>query len=252
MSTSPSHAELAETPFLYVHPGRAELLERPGYVLFASSAYAHACRVRLDATSVGTAVEDARGIAREKGLSSVMWWVGDTATPADLGVRLLAYGLEVAERATAVVLDRQPSGSPSLDARPASSFQEFAQAQELDWDVVGIAAERREKLRAELRGSWEREGRYGRTFVVVDGGEVISVGRSRYGVDAVFLSGGSTAESARRRGAYTALVHARWRDAVARGTPLLVTQASPLSAPILLRLGFTAVGAVDVYADRFR
>lgn len=251
MSTSPSYAELAETPFLYVHAGRAQLLERPGYVLFASSAYAHACRFRLDAATVGTAVEDAREIAREKGASSVMWWVGDTATPADLGERLLGYGLTVAERATAVVLDRPPAGTPALDARPASSFQEFTQAQELDWDVVGVAEKRRAKLREALRGSWEREGRYGRTFVVVDRGEVISVGRSRYGADAVFLSGGSTAEPARRRGAYTALVHARWHDAVARGTPLLVTQASPLSAPILLGLGFTAVGAVDVYADRF-
>src|SRR5206468_8394543 len=39
-----------------------------------------------------------------------------------------------------------------------------------------------------------------------------------------------------------ALVKARWDDAVARGTPLLVTHAGALSRPILGRLGFSRSG----------
>ena len=56
------------------------------------------------------------------------------------------------------------------------------------------------------------------------------------------LIGGSTAEWARGRGVYRALVHARWQYAVQRGTPALVTHAMPkTSYPILRRLGFDEV-----------
>jgi len=58
----------------------------------------------------------------------------------------------------------------------------------------------------------------------------------------VFLIAGSAAPWARSRGLYRALVRARWDDAVARGTPALVTQANPdTSYPILKRLGFEDV-----------
>jgi hypothetical protein len=58
----------------------------------------------------------------------------------------------------------------------------------------------------------------------------------------VFLIGGCTAEWARGRGLYRALVRARWDDAVRRGTPALVTHAKPdTSLPILERLGFVEV-----------
>jgi predicted GNAT superfamily acetyltransferase len=58
----------------------------------------------------------------------------------------------------------------------------------------------------------------------------------------VFLIGGAVARWARGRGLYRALVRARWDDAVARGTPTLVTQANPAtSSPILRRLGFEQV-----------
>jgi predicted acetyltransferase len=57
----------------------------------------------------------------------------------------------------------------------------------------------------------------------------------------VLLSGGATAPWARGRGAYRALVRARWEDAAARGTPTLAVQAGSMSAPILRRLGFEKV-----------
>ena len=58
----------------------------------------------------------------------------------------------------------------------------------------------------------------------------------------VFLIAGATAPWARGHGLYRALVRARWDDAVARGTPALVTQANPdTSYPILKRLGFEDV-----------
>jgi len=43
----------------------------------------------------------------------------------------------------------------------------------------------------------------------------------------------SPSAHARGRGAYRALVAARWADAVERGTPALVTQAGAMSKPML-------------------
>jgi GNAT superfamily N-acetyltransferase len=67
----------------------------------------------------------------------------------------------------------------------------------------------------------------------------------------VTLFGGSTLPEARGRGAYRALVAARWDDAVARGTPALVTQASPMSRPILAQLGFEEVCKIRILLDAF-
>ena len=57
--------------------------------------------------------------------------------------------------------------------------------------------------------------------------------------------------TARGRGAYRALVAARWADAVAAGTPLLVTQAGKMSRPILRRLGFREVCEIWMLVDDF-
>jgi len=79
--------------------------------------------------------------------------------------------------------------------------------------------------------------------------------RSRSGTQDKPRPGSSRSPGERRfrkvaaRGAYRALVRARWDDAVAAGTPVLVTQASGLSRPILERLGFRAVGPVVELID---
>jgi hypothetical protein len=71
-----------------------------------------------------------------------------------------------------------------------------------------------------------------------------------YSDHGVFLIAGAVAEWARRRGVYTALVRARWDDAVARGTPCLVTEALPgTSYPILKRLGFEDVATIRRLED---
>jgi predicted acetyltransferase len=82
-------------------------------------------------------------------------------------------------------------------------------------------------------------------------GRIVGAGTSTYLSRGVTLNGGSVAPDARGRGAYRALVRARWDDAVERGTPVLVTQAGRMSAPILLRLGFEEATRIHVLIDRF-
>ena len=82
-------------------------------------------------------------------------------------------------------------------------------------------------------------------------GEPVARGSASFSEHGVTLFGGSTLPEARGRGAYRALVAARWEDAVARGTPVLVTQASPMSRPILAQLGFREVCEIRILLDVF-
>ena len=65
----------------------------------------------------------------------------------------------------------------------------------------------------------------------------------------VYLAGGATLPDYRGRGAYRALVRARWDAAVERGTPVLTVGAGEMSRPILERLGFSIVGWEDCLLD---
>jgi hypothetical protein len=63
------------------------------------------------------------------------------------------------------------------------------------------------------------------------------------------MVGGGVLAHARGRGVYRALVHARWVDAVAAGTPALTVQAGAMSRPILERLGFQIVAELEILLD---
>ena len=63
------------------------------------------------------------------------------------------------------------------------------------------------------------------------------------------LASAATLPDHRGRGAYRALVHARWQDAVRRGTPALAIQAGANSRPILERLGFQTICTLHALTD---
>jgi len=82
-------------------------------------------------------------------------------------------------------------------------------------------------------------------------GEIISAGTAAPVSEGLLLYGGATAPHARGRGGYRALLHARWDEAVARGTPALITQGGSMSRPILERAGFEPVGHIHILLDEF-
>ena len=88
-----------------------------------------------------------------------------------------------------------------------------------------------------------------RYLAYVDG-DPVAQATAAFSEHGVTLFGGATLPAARGRGAYRALVAARWEDAVARGTPVLVTQAGAQSRPILARLGFREVCEIHALIDR--
>jgi GNAT superfamily N-acetyltransferase len=60
----------------------------------------------------------------------------------------------------------------------------------------------------------------------------------------LFLTGGVTLPEARGRGAYRALVRARWDEAARLGTPTLVVHAEEASRRVLERIGFRRIAAI--------
>ena len=245
----PALVELAEDAGAHapLWPGVDRVVD-PRFCLFWGESPSFVQRLRLAGESLEQAVEDVRALVRAKGRTRALWWVGTTSEPGDLAERLAALGLEEQpERIVAAVLDREPTEAPAVATREVRSLDDYLTALRIEHDVLDVAPARREQALEDARCRWEEVGRSPmRHFLAELDGRPVAMARGAFGDEAVFLMGGATLAEARGRGAYAALVVARWR--AGGGRPLAV-QAAPASLPILERLGFRRVGEIRVLAD---
>ncbi len=245
--------ELAEEPGLWIAGDPAsETIVGEGYCVVTWGRRASVERIRLG--DVEQAVTEVRALARDRGIGEVTWWAGDRSTPTGLADRLLACGLvpddEVPEL-TSLTIDPRPGGESRVDVRRVTSFDDYLRAVELDWTVWRVPEEVRAERRAQATEHWERivaDGRVGHYLALIDG-ELVGFGRAVFTPLAAILMGGATLPSARGRGVYTSLVHARWDEAVERGTPRIAVSAGAMSTPILVKLGFEPIGRVLLLTD---
>lgn len=212
--------------------------------------------VRVAGNEVESLVAEVRaGVPTGK---QAAWWVGPSAEPPDLLERLEALGLiDPRDRAgllhALACAQAPPPGPEGIEIRLVETFEDHLTATEVMWDAFGKKAEQRDRERPHLRTSFEAMQSAGvpGTFLAFHEGRPAGVGRSVYSPRGVFLIAGSVVPEARGHGLYRALVRARWDDAVARGTPALVTEAMPgTSLPILLGLGFEEVCLMRRLEDR--
>jgi hypothetical protein len=204
-------------------------------------------RFRLRADEVEEVRAEIHEHLRRRGRTGCSWEVGTHATPDDLVERLHALGLvddDPTPLAVGMVLTEPPAQAASeVEVRRAES------------DADRLAAARIAAIAFGGPVPTEPPPPSGDpdnvVYVAYLDGEPVARGSASFGEHAVTLFGGSTLPEARGRGAYRALVAARWEDAVARGTPALVTQASPMSRPILGSLGFREVCEIRILVDRF-
>lgn len=210
-------------------------------------------RLRLTQGTIDSTLEEVHALLRERGRSACTWEVGNSATPSDLADQLRARGL-VDDRdpdAVGMVLTEPPPAShEGIEAREARDFAEFRAAHRVAEEAFGGDVGMDDE---QLRARYEEKVATGgwKTFVALVDGEIVASASSTYVEGAVTLNGGAVLPQARGRGAYRALVAARWADAVERGTPALVTQAGAMSKPILERLGFRAVAEITILLDEF-
>ncbi len=210
-------------------------------------------RLRLTRETIDSTLDEVHGLLRDRGRSACTWEVGNSATPPDLADQLRARGL-VNDRdpyvAGMVLSDPPPTVSEDIEAREVRSFAEFKAAQGVAEEAFGGGVGMdEEQLRARYDERLDTGG--SKTFVALLGGKIVGSASSTYVDGAVTLNGGAVLPHARGRGAYRALVAARWADAVERGTPALVTQAGAMSKPILERLGFRQVAEITILLDEF-
>ena len=220
------------------------LNERYSVLLGPTPHFTSVQRLRLE--NVEADVAEIRALVAEHDHRGTVWWIGASTTPPDLYERLLELGAEVprdrVSELTAMASGVEPEPSPvGVEARPVASFEEFAAGSAIQWEAFGTPPERRSPETEGLRAIWEDMSPDVVPFLAFVEGRAAGYALGVYCPRGCLLVGGSTLPDARGRGAYRALVRARWDEAVRRGTPALVTQAAPTSEPILRRLGFQAV-----------
>jgi GNAT superfamily N-acetyltransferase len=175
------------------------------------------------------------------------WKVYDHDTPADLQARLTAHGFEPGEAEAIVALDlveapvvlRQPVSHDIRRIEDPAGIDEVIAVQGQVWDEDEFPGWVAENLRRELLEHGEQIAIY---VAYVDGTPASSAW-VRFHPPGPFASlwGGSTVSGHRRRGLYTALVATRAQEARRRGMRFLTVDASPMSLPILEKLGFRCI-----------
>jgi hypothetical protein len=241
MSTTPA-AELidfaeAAGPFMEPAPGRLlRVTERFTLAGEVGHTWAAVERIRLQGDAIAEAVADVDAFMREAGNARASWWLTERSTPGDLEERLLAAGCRRDESDylhAALVLTREPPAVDGIEARRIETFAEFVESRRLQRGVFGSESV------ADFEAEWEQLP--DPVYAAWIDGRMACVGRAVFTRVGGYLMGGATAEWARGRGAYRAVVRARWDEAVRRGTPALAVGAGPMSRPILERLGFEQV-----------
>lgn len=247
--------ELAEYPNSYgpLGPGD-ERLETGRFTLCmgADAGSNTVQRQRFSAEEVDEVLEEARSLLRSRGRYKTQWEIGSHAEPRSLPDLLLKRGLKQDRDpyAVALVLKSEPPPGPAgITARRIETFDEFVAANHVQAQGFGMSPGEELDDRETLMQRWRQSPNLMHAAWL--DGVMVSAGISAPTPHGILLYGGATLPSARGRGAYRALIRARWDEAAALGTPALFTQAGSMSRPILQRIGFEAVGHVHMLLDEF-
>jgi ribosomal protein S18 acetylase RimI-like enzyme len=250
----PTPEELAEHTEAYMLARPSfETIWRPDllYIAGPRTANVHP-RPHLDAVA---AVAWTREESRRREHREIEWWVGWSVNASELGDRLCDQGLvrnADPSSLTGMTCDAAPPAAPEIVVRPVESAEDYLAAVAVDWEVWELSdKERAERRELEIERFDEiKASRVVHHFSAILEGRRVGFARAIDMVGGVALWGGAVLPAARRRGVYRALVRARWEHAVARGTPLLVVQAGPMSTPVLHGLGFESHGEIQLHVDR--
>lgn len=237
--------ELAENPNTYqqLRPGH-ERIVADRYVLWLGKgdhpAFTVAQRFRFDGEEIDEVRDEIHGHLRARGRSACSWEVGSSATPADLVERLLELGLVDDDEPLRVgmALEVAPPAVPGVVVRRAESEADRRLAARTAADAFGTPY---------VQPPPPAPGTV--VYLVDLDGEAVGRATGAFSEHGVTLLGAVVVPEARGRGAYRPLVRARWDDAVARRTPLAVTDAGSQLRPILAQLGFRELCTIRALVD---
>jgi hypothetical protein len=214
-------------------------------------------RLRLSECDVDRTVDEVRAIYAREGRTQITWEVSDASTPGDLLTRVEKMGMtpDADPVVVGVAMSRElpgAAGSTSLTVRPVTTLQDFAAAEEVYNSAFGMegAVADDAELAARYEAFFATPGF--RRYVASDGGRVVAAADAASLRGTAILCTAATLPDARGKGAFRALVRARWLDAVKAGEPTLVAQAAPMSRPIFKKMGFDEIVKIHVFVDEFR
>ena len=231
-------ARREETPFVVRHVGAPGA---PSWVIYS----------RLDGADVDAVI--AGEIAHFRALGQPFEWKHfDHDRPADLPERLVAAGFERAEDEQLLVLHLGAEGLPEGLNEPIASTVRDGGVELID-DAVRIAEvvwpEHAAWLRTSLATELMEAPAHTRLFASYQDGRPVAAAWTRRTPGSPFLGlfGGATLPEARGRGHYRALVAARARHARKIGAEVLWVDAGPMSAAVLMRLGFVRLAVTTPF-----
>jgi hypothetical protein len=263
MTPEPLPGELrafAEDPgaFVAIGPDEERILTDRYSVTFTPGEHfwsASVQRLRFGVDEVAGGVAEIRGLMADRGRTAAAWTAGPSATPEDLRDLLLVTGMksESGQGSLILVLTEPPHvRSSPFDVRLVTSYEDHVAAIEVaNQGFVFPGEDALDELRrARASFASERAGGHSVRLLAVDRGRPVAAGRAWLSPLGLYLGGGATIPSDRRRGAMSALVARAWEEAVDCGTPALVTFGGTMAAAGLQRIGFRAVGRVWHLVDR--
>ena len=156
-------------------------------------------------------------------------------------------------RYAAMIMTRPPAppADPTISARRVETLEEVVTGLRIDAAATGVPDAELDAMLRAAPALYQAERSDGQlTFLAFDGtGRAIGVATAMLSPLGLELAAAATLPDHRGQGAYRALVHARWVEAVRRGTPALAVQAGENSRPILERLGFQTIGTLHAVTD---
>lgn len=214
----------------------------------------------LTEMDLDAAIDEARTLVREHGREMLVWqtgpdhpWLADALARRGLRNEDSA-GFESVENAMALLGPPAGDGGEDVEVDLVESFDAFADSTRIESAAFDLPPDGQAKLEAELE---ERFAEYItpasplRRWNARLEQRVVGTATAVLGDVGVNLFGGAVLADARGRGVYRALVTARWKLAVERGTPALTVQAGRMSRPVLERLGFEFIAQMPMYVDEF-
>jgi hypothetical protein len=250
--------ELAEAPILFevLAPGEERVEFEDAVIFFAHGNRASSCRVqrlRFDPENLERLVTRVRDVVRAKGRLSATWEVLLSVHQRQTVDRLLSLGMRPADPPLAVIMTalaepRRPDRGIVVSS--VDTVAEFKTHVAITHEVFGNQDQLPDELeRIETNGVEKLADRTFVRYVARLNGDPAGAATATFTDAGVMLHSGSTLPRYRRRGVYTSMVHHRWLEAVARGTPHLITRAGPMSRPILRNLGFSEFAEVVFLVD---
>jgi hypothetical protein len=261
LSVDPAVRSFAVEPGAFMERSpTSEWIEGDGYTLVcgATPTMNLVEQIRCTGESLDRAIVEVRIALAERERTWVQWLLAPSSTPVDAEDRLRAAGLVPGTgvpyeyRSAALALVTEPPGAPAgVAVRELVTADEMTAGVDVQFRAFGIDGTRRAAEAPAHPASWLEASARGAvgTFGAMIDGELAGVARASFTPCGAFLMGGSTLPRFRGRGAYHALVRARWDAAAGRETPALVTHAGRMARPILEQLGFVRVGELRALVD---